>query len=84
MKFHLHTYDVWGNPEDGYQVNDRYMRRAVIEIKLRPGKDYPTDLQLNRAIGLRNVEWSGESDYTLYAESKLTGEPLCELERIND
>ena len=86
MKFNfwLHTYDVWGNPSDGFWVNDRYMCQARTSIKSRPGKDRPTDLQLSRAIGIHNAEWEGESDYTLYATDKNSGEPLCELERIKD
>lgn len=81
LKFWLHTYDVWGNPEDGFWVNDRHMRQAVITIRC---KDSPTNRQLSRAIGIRGAEWSGEDDYTLYATDKNSGEPLCELERIND
>lgn len=89
MKFDLHTYDVWGNERDGFEVNDRYMRRDVIEVP-----DDATDadfiLALKRAGWLkRNVRVSsigieGESDYTLYFTHTPTGYPLFELERRQD
>jgi hypothetical protein len=28
------TYDVWGNAEDGYEVNDRYCRERAFELTL--------------------------------------------------
>jgi hypothetical protein len=35
--YEIWTYDVWGNAEDGYEVNDRYNqeRQAVMEIPPR-------------------------------------------------
>ncbi len=31
-RFAVHALDVWGNEEDGYEVNDTYPACAVIEI----------------------------------------------------
>lgn len=90
--YRLWTYDVWGNAEDGYCVNDR-CKRDVFAIPVtrevhNKGTEHefvtedPTDRQLSKAVGcsVKNTRWDGESDYTLYAEDERTGEPLCELE----
>jgi hypothetical protein len=91
----LRVYDVWGNYQDGFTVNDAY-ESGEIRIRCRahvynagtPNEvvEYtPTERQLSRAVGERGLVWSGESDYTLYAET-LRGKPVCELvfERFAD
>ena len=85
----LWTYDLWGNRHDGWNVNNRYKGSEVtVRCKrqtFNPGTNYefsdyaPTNRQLNRAVGGRGLEWFGESDYTLYANTK-SGKPVCELE----
>ena len=32
MKFEIIQYDVWGNPQDGFEVNDAYSTGIVIDI----------------------------------------------------
>lgn len=90
QKYTLWTYDLWGNHRDGWQVNDRF-KEGTITIKVK-GKVYnegtdhefisytPTDRQINRALGVKGVEWQGEAEYTLYGETK-TGKPVAELVR---
>jgi hypothetical protein len=86
--YELRTYDVWGNSTDGYYVNDSY---SVGEIRIRcrvktynagmPNEfvDYtPTTRQLALAVGEKGLVWSGEPDYTLYADTD-NGMPFCEL-----
>jgi len=84
FEFQLCTYDVWGNPRDGYFVN------AVIKdrkFKIKPRwnsaiNDYEiTNLQINRALGVRGLKWEGDIDGILYASNK-AGKPICELRRI--
>ena len=72
----LFTYDLWADPEGGYSVNDVY-RHGEITVN---AKDYPTDYQLNRAVGARGLTWDGDPEYTLYATDK-KGNPACELRR---
>ena len=87
MKFQLLTYVLWGNPKDGYEVNDVYPH-GEIEVNVRKipyRKDfsfYPSDRQLNQAIGARGLTWDGDPEYTLYANDK-NGNPACELRRLS-
>ena len=84
------TYDVWGNANDGYDVNDRSSAgKVIIRCKRKVFNEGtaheftsydPTNLQLSRAVGGRGLSWDGESDSTLYAEQKSDGRPECELE----
>jgi len=32
MKYRLYTYDLWGNKEDGYDVNDVFATELTIDI----------------------------------------------------
>ncbi len=76
--YKLYTYDVWGNQQDGYEVNDIYAQPIVVHLP-----DSPTNRQINRALHARGLVW--EEDYadgsTLYAETK-RGRPICELRRV--
>ena len=89
--YELWTYDVWGNAKDGWEVNNRY-KHGTITLKVKPtvfnqGTPHeftaygPTDLQINRAVRGRGIVWDGETDYTLYGETK-SGKPVCELVRV--
>ena len=31
-QYRVYTYDLWGNDEDGYQVNDAYRQSQVLNI----------------------------------------------------
>lgn len=79
MTFQLFTYDLWADGDGGYSVNDVF-RQGILTVKVKDG-DYPTDRQLNRAIGARGLTWEGETDFTLYATDK-RGNPACELRRV--
>jgi hypothetical protein len=59
----LRTYDVWGNPRDGYEVNDS-RNHGEIELVLDVHKHnegttaefigaYPSDKQIRAAFGVR-------------------------------
>jgi hypothetical protein len=84
----LRVYDVWGNAQDGFTVNDSYV---IGEVKIkcrvrvynagtdREFVDYvPSERQLALAVGEKDLVWSGEPDETLYADSS-DGKPVCEL-----
>jgi len=84
VKFILYAYDLWGNPQDGYIVNDIFRQREVeILARWNPAiNDFEiTDLQLNRAIGARGLKWDGGLDDILYATDRF-GNPVCELRRV--
>ena len=84
--YRLWTYDLWGNEEDGWSVNDRYDRGPVV-LQVVEG-DLPSDDELTLAVGgiPSTFYWDGEdgdSSY-LYAIGSRTGKPLCELVRLHD
>jgi hypothetical protein len=84
----LRTYDVWGNEDEGYFVNDSFVvgevtikcRAHVYNVGTdREFVDYvPSERQLAIAVGERGLVWSGEPDHTLYADTD-NGMPFCEL-----
>lgn len=71
------TYDVWGNEEDGFTVNDRRCVSRAYEIdapieRNNPGMPgeflsaYPTDDQLRDALGIADgaeIECDGDDLY---------------------
>lgn len=82
--YKVHTYDVWGNKNDGFEVNDVYPSCATIELP-----DDATDADIVRAlkdVGVINAkcrtssfEVDGETDYTMYVNYLPIGYPVCEL-----
>lgn len=50
------TYDVWGNRQDGYQVNDVY-RKGTVELRLKVHIANPRTPQ--------QFEWAAPTDYAL-------------------
>lgn len=90
-KYKLYLYDVWGNPNDGYELNDIYaatitldgspfnVSSVVIELP-----ENATDYRINRALKCRGITWEnlGEDDYHGYI--KRNGKPFGELRLINE
>lgn len=84
-KYRLVKYDVWGNDEDGYEVNDIYQTDTILRFK-----GFPTDGQIIKALqkyaynNMRSsdVDFPGMGDETIiYID--FDGRPLCEL-RLED
>ena len=87
-KFRVVDYfDVWGNPKDGYEVNDARVVREKIEIA-----DDATDKQIVNMLNdidyficndlrVLKVEDEGEN-IVVYRKKDMY--PLCGLERIYD
>ena len=86
----LWGYDVWGNKEDGYQVNDRYCQNRNHPIRLKvehnnPKTDlafdsaYPTDYQIRKAFGAGcKIETEGD-DMTIYVNRESDNYPIGEM-----
>jgi len=84
-KYELFTYDLWGNEEDGFEVNDVYRYdKFVIE-------ENTSDVTLIEALRdvlpgiFHNIPWydimiEGEDDGCLYFSHN--GVPLCELRYV--
>ena len=85
MKYQVYSYDVWGNKQDGYEVNDVYPTTFEIEID-----DNTTDKQIIKQLKkegfinkyLRNksldVDGADTGSY-FYVDYNITSYPLCEL-----
>ncbi len=75
MQFRIYRYDVWGNEEDGYEVNDTYRTSEIYELCANW-----TDKQVIAAIEGRGIEISWLDEDTCLISTK-TGKPLGELRR---
>lgn len=86
------TYDVWGNEDDGWEVNDRYCEAIDYQLKLErkvynAGTDHefeaasPTKQQLQKVFGLRSqteIEIDGD-DLVIYVSNANDGCPIGEM-----
>ena len=90
----LWMYDVWGNRQDGYEVNDRYCVNRDYAIRLKivvnnPGTKlefasaYPTDYQIEKAFGTRcKLDLSGD-DIGIDVNRESDGFPIGEMRCIS-
>ena len=84
MRYEIIDYDVWGNEEDGWQVNQAFHTGRFVEIP-----EGATDAQIVRilqdegeikeSIRPADVTIDGEEGYSLYLEHAPTGRPEFEL-----
>lgn len=78
------SLDVWGNQEDGFEVNDR--RRAGSLIMAKDSSDgsivrrLVAEGFLRRGTSLSDVEISGDDEFILVDDYR-TGEPVLQLTR---
>lgn len=73
------TYDVWGNAEEGYNVNDRYCQCREAEIESDDG--FPTDAQIRDTFGLEPdtaIDTDGD-DKVIYVNLADDGCPVGEM-----
>lgn len=86
----VYTYDVWGNPTDGYEVNDRYCHERCHETEMdvetynagQPGEFHGaslTDRQIRAIFGVNcQIDTDGD-DLTVYVTRRRDGYPIGEL-----
>jgi len=73
----LWEYDVWGNEEDGWTVNDRSCIDRAYTIRSRG--DSPSDYQIRKAFGLGcKVDIDGD-DTIIYVDRERDGLPIGEM-----
>lgn len=91
----LYSYDVLGNEDGGFEVNDVYPEgkaELTLEIEVHnPGTEhefrgaYPTDDQIREALGIKadvELEVDGD-DRNIYVNSAKDGYPLGEMRCIS-
>lgn len=73
-------YDVWGNDNDGYHVNDTYKLGLV---ELDPDKDLVKEMRkaglLRKYVRSSRVWIDGSPDHTIYVSDARNGRPEFEL-----
>lgn len=90
----LWAYDVWGNAEDGYEVNDNTCIDRAYPIRLKVETNnagterefysaYPSDYQIKKAFGIVGKFHTWGDDITIYVESDKNDYPIGELRCIS-
>lgn len=82
--WNVYSLDVWGNEEDGFEVNDR-SRVGTIETSAEPpdAEVWCALLEAGIARGVisdGSFEWQDED--LLAIDEKATGRPVFQLERM--
>jgi hypothetical protein len=82
MEFQVVELDVWGNSEDGYDVNDVYVTDEVITItEDATDKEIGDWLREHLYPNLPAITIDGDYEFSLFVDAKEDGEPLLELKR---
>jgi hypothetical protein len=81
--YDVHGLDVWGNEEDGFEVNDVYPSRGTIEIPLHAKtadivKALKEDGYIDRDVSPSNIEIDGD-EYNLDVRDASNGQPVYQL-----
>lgn len=89
------TYDVWGNADDGYDVNDRYdhgeQEIRIPKTRHNVGTEQefvsasPTDKQIKEMLDVRpsvEIDTDGD-DMNIYVRAADDGYPIGELENVS-
>lgn len=82
--YDVHGLDVWGNAEDGYDVNDVYPSRGSVTLR-----DGMTDAQIvsslrregfiGSRVRTKRVRVDGDMGDALYIEDAKDGKPVYQL-----
>jgi len=86
----LWNYDVWGNDDDGYEVNDRFCFNREYTINLKPVTynqgtprafiaAYPSDYQIKKAFGVSCAIDADGDDTVIYVNRESDGYPIGEM-----
>ena len=86
MKYEYISYDVWGNDEDGYEVNQAFHTGEYVDIDpMADNEGIVKNLQeqgfIRGAIEYDELRIDGEAEYSLYFEYK--GRPEFELRQTD-
>jgi len=85
--YRLVTYDVWGNNQDGFLVNQVFSTETVVEFP--KGTDYNKIIEILKEKSIltekannENVQIDGEEDSVIFFTDSEKGMPLFELRNI--
>lgn len=91
VKYHISMLDVWGNKDDGYEVNNVLATGHSVWLEEYP-LDSMTDLSILRRVAAecgfsrtRNLEVSNQSENEIiYIDAKDDGMPIYQLHRAEE
>jgi hypothetical protein len=89
----VRPYDVWGNPKDGYEVNNVHpcgtVELRIPQTRCNAGTPqefvsaYPTNAQIKRVFGVRwHIDVDGD-DLTIYVNRRRDSYPLGEMHCVS-
>ena len=81
-QWRFYSYDVWGNEDEGYEVNDVFRTSSVFDIP-----DDATDEQILEIIEAKKyveIDNNVMADDIIYFQSSNTGKPLGEIRKELD
>jgi hypothetical protein len=90
IKYQVYDYELWGNKEDGFEVNNVFKTPFTVELKLEYTDN--TIIRKLKEIGFikdtaknSDFEITGETETALYINyNGLYFMPFCELRVINE
>jgi hypothetical protein len=77
------SYDVWGNSDDGYEVNAAYPTSVVYRLSLEASNETILKTVWDDDANEVEIESYSNED-TIYFVSKDDGKPLGEIRRIEE
>jgi len=83
-RYKLITYEVWGNDEDGYEVNNAHFTGDILELELELSHEATIEKLkeegwIPEKVKSEDVRIDGEGEYSLYFMYEPTGYPMFEL-----
>ncbi len=89
IRYELINYDVWGNENDGFEVNNKFRTGQFVEIPDGAGDD--EIVQILKANGIikktartKSIEIDGDGGDDLYFSHAPTGRPEFELSAVDE
>jgi len=84
IKYKLVSYDVWGNDEDGYEVNDAHFTGDIIELETGMTDEGIIDKLkeegwVKETVKNDEIRIDGEEEYSLYFVYEPMEYPMFEL-----
>ena len=84
MEFKVIELDVWGNNEEGYEVNGAYFTDEAITIaEDTTDKEIGDWLRNSLYPDLPAITINGDYEFSLFVDAEEDGKPLLELRRIH-
>ena len=88
-RYQICTYDLWGNEQDGYEVNDVYSQgsdfvfaESVVENDRELVKNLKKMLNLKKGLKLSFFDVDGEGNEIIYVNYR--GMPICEMRMVEE